>query len=356
MDDHERRRARVHLVDRRRVGPQVRAFVGVALHDDRGEEHRLGVGGPHAVAVGEVVDAVERDGRDDRGVGAFEAGLVALLVRGQRRQRGEVPAGRAAGDGDEAGVGAELVGVVTDPGDGPLHVDEVVGEGRGGAEPVVDVAAHPPAGGHLTHEQLPLALLEPEHPATAVDLDQDGPTREATVGDIGAVGDVWTQDVHAQGPAAGPGELDPPLPAHRQRIGPVDLDDVAQGLADLVTGPEALADGRRHADAGPQGEDHPGPARRGAQRPTLDEPGAEQHLDGQDEGRQLDGDPAGEEAPAEQEPEPVARPEGVEGVERVVDRHGQEAPARPLLRPRVSCRRSSHLPSLPGGAPDGHPT
>ena len=49
--------------------------------------------------------------------------------------------------------------VLADPGDRPLHVDDVGGERVARAEPVVDRHAHPAAGGHVQHQRDALVLL-----------------------------------------------------------------------------------------------------------------------------------------------------------------------------------------------------
>ena len=82
-------------------------------------------------------------------------------------------AGRAAGDDHEVGVDAVLVGVAPDPGQGRLEVDQVVGEGRAGAEPVVDVEAHPAVRRQVAQQRDALLALVADDPGPAVDL-QDG--------------------------------------------------------------------------------------------------------------------------------------------------------------------------------------
>ena len=72
-----------------------------ALQDPRGEEqvaHQLGAALPGA--AGEVVDAVVRHRDLHRGVGVLEAGLPGRVAGGERGERGEVAARRAAGDRD----------------------------------------------------------------------------------------------------------------------------------------------------------------------------------------------------------------------------------------------------------------
>ena len=80
--------------------------------------------GPHAEAVGEVVHAVERDAGPHRGVHVLEAGLVGGIVGGERDQRREVSAGRAAGDDDEVRIDAVRRPLLADPAQRLLEIDE----------------------------------------------------------------------------------------------------------------------------------------------------------------------------------------------------------------------------------------
>ena len=70
-----------------------------------------------------------------------ESADVAVIGMGPG---GEDVAGRLAEAGlDVIGIDAELVGVVSHPGDRPLDVDYVVRPGRLWAEAIVDVETHP---------------------------------------------------------------------------------------------------------------------------------------------------------------------------------------------------------------------
>ena len=86
--------------------------------------------------------------------------------------RGEVAAGRAAGDADEVGVAAVLGDVLAHPGERALAVDEVLGPGGPRAQPVVDRDAHPALGGEVQHERQALLALVADDPGAAVDLEQ----------------------------------------------------------------------------------------------------------------------------------------------------------------------------------------
>src|SRR5439155_15490402 len=96
-----------------------------------------------------VVAAVDRNGRYHRGVGFLEARLPLWVVWGQRGQRAQVSARRAAGDRDELRVTAVVGDVLLDPGQRALDVDDVVGPGVSGTDAVVDRHAHPAAVGEM---------------------------------------------------------------------------------------------------------------------------------------------------------------------------------------------------------------
>ena len=191
----------VHVVQRRRLLVALRLLGDERLHHHRLEEPPvdLGVGAEGAVR-GEVVDPVERHGGRDRRVGVLEAGLEARVADRGAHERGEVAAGGAAGDADEVGVDAVLVGVLADPRDGPLAVDEVVGERRRRAEAVVDVEADPALGGHVGEQRDALLALVADHPPAAVDLHERG-----ALGAAGGHRGRRDGDVEAQHLAARPG-------------------------------------------------------------------------------------------------------------------------------------------------------
>ena len=132
-------------------------------HEDRAVE---------AGGAGEVVDAVERDGGLDPGVGVLEPGLVLRVVRGEGGQGGQVSACGAAGEHDVRRVAAVLLDVLLDPGDRLLHVDDLGREGVARSEPVVDRHADPAALRHPLHQGDALLVLRAERPSSAVDLDQ----------------------------------------------------------------------------------------------------------------------------------------------------------------------------------------
>ena len=82
-------------------------------------------------------------------------------------------AGGSPGDGQERRVAPVLGDVLTDPGQGELAVDHVIGPGGFGAEAVVDGHADPAAGGQLLHHRHALLPLVADHPGTAMDIDED---------------------------------------------------------------------------------------------------------------------------------------------------------------------------------------
>ena len=265
----------------------------------------------------------------------------SLPVRAVERR--QVASGGPAGDGDEVRIDAVLVGVLAHPGDRPLHVDEVVGKRRHRAEAVVDVEAHPAPLGESLHEQLTLAVLKADHPATAVDLDE----RRSALARRWRCGRLV--DVEAQRPTTGPPEDDVAPHPHRGELALGRLvGQLAQGIADLVPGAVAPAD--RHGEAGPRRQ-RDGQADLARPRPQA-APRSEQrggnHLPQQVERRQLDGHPRGEEAPPVQHPAPLRGAEGRERVGRAVDADREVDPAHQATVARrgraVNCR------SPPSGA------
>ena len=173
MEDQERWRGIGHAVGGRDVPVEIGRVV------ERRLEHHLLEQPVAKVRVDlerrEVVNAVEGNCRHDRCVGVLEAGLERPVVRGERGQRAEVPAGRATRDRDSGRVDAELVGVFAHPGDRALHVDYVLGQGRARAQPIVDVEADPPVRGHVVEEGDALLGARSEDPPAPVHLDHGGP-------------------------------------------------------------------------------------------------------------------------------------------------------------------------------------
>ena len=108
---------------------------------------------------------------------------------------------RAAGDREVRRVPAVLLDVLADPGDRPLHVDDVRRPGVARREPVVEGHADPPLRGQVVHERDALGVLGAEGPPAAVHLQQHrrsahGPLRgrvdvqQAAPAVLGCVGDV----------------------------------------------------------------------------------------------------------------------------------------------------------------------
>ena len=111
------------------IGDAVREHlgrVGVLLLDDVAlEQVAQAVGVAVGRDAGPVVDAVERDHRPAPRVDVLEARLALGIVGGEPDHRGEVTAGRAAGDDDVVGVAAVLGDVLAHPGERALAVDEM---------------------------------------------------------------------------------------------------------------------------------------------------------------------------------------------------------------------------------------
>ena len=70
-------------------------------------------------------------------------------------------------------IGAVLVGVLADPAQRALHVDDVRGERGLRREAVVDREADPAAAREVSHQRAALLALVADHPAAAVDLHED---------------------------------------------------------------------------------------------------------------------------------------------------------------------------------------
>ena len=148
VDHEERRRVVAQVVLRRCQLPR-----RTVVRERGGEHHALEVrleslvGEP--LVVDEVVDAVHRHRGLHRRVDVLETGLELGLVRRERGERGEVTARRSAGQRHERRVAAVLGDVLLDPGDGPLHVDDVGRPLRLRREAVVDRHADPAALGEV---------------------------------------------------------------------------------------------------------------------------------------------------------------------------------------------------------------
>ena len=102
-----------------------------------------------------------------------------------------------------------------------------------------------PRCGESLHEQLTLSVLEADHPAAAVDLDE----RRSAFARRWRCG--RPVDIQAQRSATGPPEDDVAADPHRGELALGRLvGQLAQGIADLVAGAVAPAD--RHGEAGPR--------------------------------------------------------------------------------------------------------
>ena len=157
------REGRGTLVERRVVGER-------RLDDEPLDEAHL-AGRVQAQAVGEVVRSIERYARPDR-CRLPRALRVIVIVGGEGGQRGEVPASRAAGDGDEVGITAVLRDVVADPSQRRSDVDQLVGPRCVPADAVVDADAHPSTGGHVGHQRPRLEAAIAGDPSATMDLHQ----------------------------------------------------------------------------------------------------------------------------------------------------------------------------------------
>ena len=125
-----------------------------------------------AVAVEPVVVAVQRHRRDDRRVGVLEARLQRRIVHREGGERTQVPAGRSPGEEDLLRVTAVFVGVLVHPGDRSLDVDDLIGEGRVRAQPVVGLHTEPTAAREVVHDRQALLILLPVGPRAPVEVDQ----------------------------------------------------------------------------------------------------------------------------------------------------------------------------------------
>ena len=108
-----------------------------------------------------------------------------------------------------------------------------------GAARVVDT--HPALGREASHEELTLAILEPEHPTAAVYLDQRWSQRARR-------GVERRVDVEAEPATTGAGERDVARHADGQWCrGRLVVRKLAERVTDFVTGRDALADRARQA-------------------------------------------------------------------------------------------------------------
>ena len=130
VDDEERAGLRVDVGDGGGVDVGRDVLVGRRAHDDLA--HPPGDAASEAAIeppedLGEVVRAVHRDGAGHSGVDVLEARLVPGVARREREHRGQVAAGRPAGDHDARRIAAVLGDVLADPGERALRVDQVLG-------------------------------------------------------------------------------------------------------------------------------------------------------------------------------------------------------------------------------------
>ena len=264
-------------------------------------------------------------------------------------------AGRATGDDDEVRVDAVLVGVAPDPGQGRLAVDQVVGEGRARAEPVVHVEPDPAVRGEVAQQRDALLTLVADHPGASVDLED----RRAAlaVGDRSALA-VSDRSVHVESQplARHPPELDVALdddllgrdlgPA-AERVAP----EVAEGLHRGGGGRSALHDQHHLVEPGGDEQYQADPADDLLERPAPDQQGPDDQLDHQPERGGLDGQPGGEEAPHEQHPVAPDRAPGVERVERAPRAEHQQEPGHGLK----CASRAARTPRGPSHSPGSIP-
>ena len=223
-------------------------------------------------------------------------GCQVVSLCAQSGQGAEVTPGRPPGQGDERRVTAVLGDVLSDPGDGPLAVDDVVRPGGLGAEPVVDGDADPAPGDQLVEHGLALLALVPDDPGAAVDVDHDRrrghPGREPLRTDdveavpmtaVAPVVDVPGQVGRASTDRDGPGEAPPPAP-----LRPGDLHRRQRRAG-------GGAQGLGHHGAGPlsnHGQTHqPGPTGGRQDQAEVSGPGREGAEEAEDHGaRRLDHD------------------------------------------------------------------
>ena len=182
-DRHERVAIAVDDEERRRV--RVTRLIGDAFSKRRGSSRSLassrsagaasrGRVSVVSVAIGEVVDAVERDAAAHRRVDVLEAGLVLRLVRGERDQRREVPAGGATGDDEEVGVRRRTPRRASRiHRDRVLHVDERLRKRRARRRAGSPTLTHTqPRDARCSISGMPCSFFDADDPAAAVDLQQ----------------------------------------------------------------------------------------------------------------------------------------------------------------------------------------
>ena len=101
--------------------------------------------------VGEVVDAIKRDRRDDGGIDILEAGLILRVVGTEADHCGQMSAGTPPRGDDEVWVAPVVGDFRSNPGDDPFYVDEVVWPCGSGAEPVVASDTNPTLLSEVVH-------------------------------------------------------------------------------------------------------------------------------------------------------------------------------------------------------------
>ena len=181
-------------------------LLGDRLLDDELLQERDELLASGALGGEPVVAAVDRHRGHHRGVGVLETRLPLRVVGRQRGQRAQMTARRATGDRNEIGVTAVVGDVLLDPGQRTLDVDDVVGPGVSGADPVVDRHAYPAALGEMAQQRVGLRPSHADRPCAAGHLQQH--RRLAVAGQVGAPPDVGDSYARMRAVLDGAGLLD----------------------------------------------------------------------------------------------------------------------------------------------------
>ena len=239
----------------------------------------------------------------------------------------------SAGDDDEARIDAVFLGVLADPRDRSLHVDEVSRKRGARAEPVVDVEADPSARGEVTEQRDALQPLQAADPRATMDLHD----RRAQLAGL-----ARTEHVELQAGAVDGAELDMALhhdvaPHERERgHEQVQIGVARQGFAvlDHAAAPQRrsvpLRANEEDDEPDPGGErerdpDDAGPSRQRAEPHERDH---DRHLPRDPVAGRLAHCETGDEA-LEDEPRMAKRSQGVDGQRDEAEPGGEQQPWGP---------------------------
>ena len=119
-----------------------------------------------------AVIAVEGDGGNDGGVGAFEPGLECRLVGCESSEQSQIAAGGAAGREDHGGVGAIVLAVFSYPGKDLFEINQMIWKCGSRPEAVIRADADPTLACEAIDQGAHLAALSPTGLSAAVQIDQ----------------------------------------------------------------------------------------------------------------------------------------------------------------------------------------